>query len=80
MLPAIPPGSVEVKSAVRMSDMNEPSNFVRVLNNSNVTSELLTLPNSASLLDVPTGTHGIESNCVEDRTVKVNEPVRLFSA
>jgi hypothetical protein len=80
MLPAIPPGSVEVKSAVRMSDVNEPSNSVRVLNNSNVTSELLTLPNSTSLLDVPTGTHGIESNCVEDRTVKVNEPVRLFSA
>ena len=81
MLPAIPPGCVEAKFAVRMSDVNEPSNAVRVLNNSNVTAELFTLPNNASLFDAPTGTHGklVEINSVDFVTVNVKEPVRLVS-
>lgn len=76
MLPAIP-GRAESNVAVRVLDVKEPVNSVRLLNNSNVTAELLTLPNSASLLDVPTGTQGNESNCVAVRTVNVNDPVRL---
>ena len=76
MLPAIP-GRAESNVAVRVLDVKEPVNSVRLLNNSNVTAELLTLPNSASLLDVPTGTQGNESSCVAVRTVNVNDPVRL---
>ena len=71
MLPAIP-GRAESNVAVRMLDVKEPVNSVRLLNNSNVTAELLTLPNSASLLDVPTGTQGKESSYVSVRTVSVN--------
>jgi len=75
----IPFGSVDVNVALRMSAVKAPSNSVRLTNSSNVTSELFTLPNNASLTDAPTGTHGrlVEINSVELVTVNVNEPVRL---
>ena len=79
MVPMIPLGSVDSNVALRMSVENVPANAVLLTNVSNVTSELFTLPNNASLFSAPTGTHGrfVEINFVELVTVKLNEPVKL---
>jgi len=82
IVPMIPLGSVDVNVALRMSVVKVPSNSVRLTNSSNLTSELFTLPNNASLTDAPTGTQGrlVEISSVELVTVNVNEPVRSRAA